>query len=118
MQERKMKCKENATNTKFNASRTLQSVPTDTPYPQDNFFLLLSCIQSLREGIWTWSNSYDVKVNTSIYSDIWTPNLEVGNADDCVVMTVGNGSELVWKDIPCVDVELDGKPIQVLGCEI
>ena len=68
-----------------------------------------------REGIWTWSNSYNVEVNTSVYSEIWTPNTDVGNPDDCVVMTVGNNSQLAWKDIPCLEVDFDGKPIQVLG---
>merc|ERR1711971_382592 len=67
-----------------------------------------------REGTWTWSNSYSVDVNTSVYSEIWTPNTDVGNADDCVVMTVGNDSHLAWKDIPCLDVEFDSKPIQAV----
>ena len=67
-----------------------------------------------REGTWTWSNSYSVDVNTSIYSEIWTPNTDVGNADDCVVMTVGNNSHLAWKDIPCLDVEFNSNPIQVI----
>merc|ERR1712130_19019 len=67
-----------------------------------------------REGIWTWSNSYNVEVNTSVYSEIWTPNTDVGNPDDCVVMTVGNNSQLAWKDIPCLEVDFDGKPIQAV----
>ena len=51
-----------------------------------------------------------------MYSDIWTPTnitTDPGNANDCVVMTVGNNSQLVWKDIPCLSEEYDSKPIQV-----
>jgi len=69
------------------------------------------------EGRWIWSHSYDVKVNTSMYSDIWTPTnitTDPGNANDCVVMTVGNNSQLIWKDIPCLSVEYDSKPIQAV----
>ena len=52
-----------------------------------------------------------------MYSDIWTPNTDPGNSDDCVVMTVGNNSQLVWKDISCLSEEYESngesKPIQV-----
>ena len=76
----------------------------------DFYSMLTIC----REGTWTWSNSYNVDVDPSMYSEIWTPNTDVGNADDCVVMTVGDSSQLVWQDIPCLEVEFGGKPIQVL----
>ena len=52
-----------------------------------------------------------------MYSDIWNPNTDPGNSDDCVVMTVGNNSQLVWKDISCLSEEYESngesKPIQV-----
>ena len=55
-----------------------------------------------------------------MYSDIWTPTnitTDPGNANDCVVMTVGNNSQLVWKDISCLSEEYESngesKPIQV-----
>jgi len=70
------------------------------------------------EGRWIWSNSYDVEVNTSMYSDIWTPDTDPGNSNDCVVMTVGNNSQLIWKDIPCLSEEYESngesKPIQAV----
>ena len=47
-----------------------------------------------------------------MYSDIWTPITDPGNSNDCVVMTVGNNSQLVWRDIPCLSEEYDSKPIQ------
>ena len=79
-------------------------------------FLCILCMIS-REGIWTWSYSFDEEVDPDTYSDIWTPNNLTGNADDCVVMTMNNASELIWKDIACLDVEYEGKPIQVPGFE-
>merc|ERR1712004_55287 len=66
------------------------------------------------EGRWTWSNSYDVEVNTAMYSDIWTPGTGPRNSICCVVMTVGNNSQLVWKDIPCLSEEYESKPIQAV----
>jgi len=66
------------------------------------------------EGRWIWSNSYNVEVNTSMYSDIWTPDTDPRNSNDCVVMTVGNNSQLIWKDIPCLSEEYESKPIQAV----
>ena len=48
-----------------------------------------------------------------MYSDIWTPDTDPRNSNDCVVMTVGNNSQLIWKDIPCLSEEYESKPIQV-----
>ena len=78
------------------------------------YLFFSQCNVICREGTWTWSNSYNVDVDPSMYSEIWTPNTDVGNADDCVVMTVGNNSRVDWKDIPCLDVEFNSKPIQVI----
>jgi len=67
----------------------------------------------IREGVWHWSYSYDAAVNVSEFASIWEPNLEDGNANDCVVMALEDGS-LSWVDIHCLDTTHDGQDIQAI----
>merc|ERR1711971_846998 len=72
----------------------------------------------IKEGDWHWAYSYENgSVQTSDFSTIWTPDVAVGNLNDCVVMK-NDDSKLSWADIPCHDTTTTGADGSTLDIQV